>query len=459
MSGSYGREMTNTTTQMSRRRLIAGAATTGAAIGLGSTFWGRAFAEPATPGIGPYGTLLAPDSNGLSLPPGFTARIVAQTGSPVGPNGYLWPTAPDGAATFPTANGGWIHTVNHETLFLLGGGVSAIEYDANGSVIDAYRILGNTNVNCAGGPTPWGTWLSGEEYDLTELTAPIPGLEFFPFGPGVAGQVWECDPTGATAGSVLPALGLFSHEAAAVDPASNIVYLTEDQGDGHFYRFRPHTPNVGGRPDLTSGTLEAAVLTDPTAVPAGSTPVTWIEIPDPSAVVAPTRRQVAATQFRRGEGAWYDYGVVYFVTTSDDRVWAYDTMNSTMEIVYDKAFTGGELEEPDNVTVNPFSGEIFVAEDDDNLEIVLITPPAPGRRTRVSAPFLRINGQSGTELAGPCFDPSGTRLYFSSQRGLGPDGGITYEVAGPFTTRPPGLRRTLPPQASPNARNAVRKNR
>ena len=147
------------------------------------------------------------------------------------------------------------------------------------------------------------------------------------------------------------------------------------------------------------------------------------------------------------------------MTTSDDRVWSYDTTTSSMSVVYDKAVTGGELEEPDNITVNPMSGELFVAEDDDNLELVLITPPAPGRRTRESAPFMRITGQSGTEVAGPCFDPSGTRLYFSSQRGIDADRGITYEVSGPFTTRPPGLRRTLPEQASSRANDAIRQNR
>ena len=36
-----------------------------------------------------------------------------------------------------------------------------------------------------------------------------------------------------------------------------------------------------------------------------------------------------------------------------------------------------------------------------------------------------------TNLTGPAFDPSGTRLYFSSQRGTG-TGGITYEITGPF---------------------------
>ena len=72
---------------------------------------------------------------------------------------------------------------------------------------------------------------------------------------------------------------------------------------------------------------------------------------------------------------------------------------------------------------------------------------------------MRITGQSGTEVAGPCFDPSGTRLYFSSQRGVDAEHGITYEVSGPFTTRPPGLRRTLPEPASSPAKDAVRTDR
>lgn len=421
-------------THISRRQLIAGAASTGAVFGLGSTFWNRALAEPSTPGTGPYGELGAPDENGLALPGGFTSRVVARTGDPVGPTGYVWPTAPDGAATFATPSGGWIQTVNHETITTTGGGVSAIEYDASATIVDAYRILAMTNVNCAGGPSPWGTWLSCEEYDLSEATEPVvPG---FPFGPGIAGQVWECDPTGSNDGVALPALGKFSHEAVAVDPATNIVYLTEDQGDSHFYRFTPDTANIGGVADLTSGTLEAAVLTSPDAVPAGSSAVTWVEIPDPDAVTAPTRKQVPATTFQRGEGAWFDSGVVYFVTTRDDRVWAYDTAGQSIEVIYDLATAGGELEEPDNVTVHPTSGELFVAEDDGNLELVLITPPsASGART--SAPFMRITGQDGTEVTGPCFDPSGTRMYFSSQRGLGEIGGITYEVTGPFTTGAP----------------------
>lgn len=418
---------------ISRRTLLAGAASTGAVFGLGSTFWNRALAEPATPGTGPYDELRAPDANGLALPPGFTSRIVATTGEPVGANGYVWPTAPDGAATFAVSGGGWIHTVNHETIFTNGGGVSAIEYDATGEVVNAYRILADTNVNCAGGPSPWGTWLSCEEYDLTEATEPA--LPDFPFGPGVAGQVWECDPTGETPGVALPALGKFSHEAVAIDPSTNVVYLTEDQGDSHFYRFTPDTANVGGVADLTSGTLEAAVLTTPDAVPAGTSAVTWIEIPDPGAVAAPTRKQVPASVFERGEGAWFDSGVVYFVTTRDDRVWAYDTVDSTIEVVYDKTTGGGELDEPDNVTVHPTSGELFVAEDDGNLELVLITPPSASG-TRTSASFMRITGQDGTEVTGPCFDPTGTRMHFSSQRGA-PDGGITYEVAGPFNTGAP----------------------
>ena len=122
--------------------------------------------------------------------------------------------------------GGWVMVSNSGTIAPLGGGVRAIRFDATGAIESATRVLGGTNVNCAGGPTPWGTWLSCEEYDLGDAVAPV--LPGFPFGPGVAGMVWECDPTGATPGTALPALGVFSHEAVAVDPVTNTVYLTED---------------------------------------------------------------------------------------------------------------------------------------------------------------------------------------------------------------------------------------
>ena len=421
-----------------RRRFIGCAAAVGAGIALGPDFWKRALAEPAVAAPGPYGLIdgQTPDANGLLLPPGFTSRIIGRTGEVVPGTSYIWHVAPDGAATFPMPDGGWVMVSNSETIAPLGGGVGAIRFNASGTIVSGQRVLAGTNINCAGGPTPWGTWMSCEEYDLVEATAPA--LPNFPFGLGVAGMVWECDPTGSTVGVALPALGKFSHEAVAIDPATNTVYLTEDNKDGLFYRFRPTTPNVGGRPDLTNGVLEAAVIATPATVLTTGSAVTWLPVPDPTALTAALRQQVpAATKFNRGEGAWFHAGSVYFTTTGDDRVWAFDVAASTIEVVYDLATTvNPPLEDPDNITVHPATGDLFVSEDDGNLEAVIITTPEGGGQRTVTS-FLRLTGQTGTEVTGLCFDPSGTRLYMSSQRGIDADRGITYEITGPFRSITP----------------------
>ena len=129
-------------------------------------------------------------------------------------------------------------------------------------------------------------------------------------------------------------MGLFVHEAAAVDPDTNLIYQTEDRSDGGFYRFRPTDPAVGGRPDLGSGTLEIAIVTDlPSVLAGGSSTVSWANVPNPapSNFQTSTRKQVAgSTRFYRGEGAWYANGFIYFATTGrssqpwEQRVWAYE---------------------------------------------------------------------------------------------------------------------------------------
>jgi LPXTG-motif cell wall-anchored protein len=361
-------------------------------------------AASARPGPSPFGPLAdTPDENGLLLPEGFTSRVIARSREPVPGTTYVWPAFPDGAATFPTPDGGWIHVVNSEVPG--GGGVSAVRFEPDGTIADAYSILTGTSLNCAGGPTPWGTWLSCEEYDLT------------PRLPGVAGMVWECDPTRPGQGVARPAMGRFSHEAAAVDPVGKRVYLTEDQPDGRFYRFTPKA-----YPDLSAGLLEFAAVD-------GTGRVRWIPVPDPSATTAPTRAQVPeSTPFKGGEGCWYDAGHVYFATKGDNRIWDHDIAAQRISVLYDAAALGdaAPLTGVDNVTVSP-DGHIFVAEDGGNMEINVITPDG------VVAPILRYPGNEESEITGPVFDPSGTRLYFSSQRGPSPSGvGITFEVTGPF---------------------------
>ena len=382
-----------TSAGISRRGFIGGTAGAGAVLVIGAT------ASAQAGGDGPYGALAAqPDANGLLLPEGFRSRVIARAGETVPGTPYEWPAFPDGAATFPIDAGGWYQVVNSEIPTPGDGGASAIEYDADGEVVDAYRVLGGTTQNCAGGPTPWGTWLSCEEAD--------------------GGQVWECDPTTADSGAAMPAMGRFHHEAVAVDPENERVYLTEDESDGAFYRFTPDA-----YPDLTAGLLEVASV-DPDGA------VTWHEVPDPTGADTPTRQQVPeVTAFDGGEGCWYADGVVYFTTKGDDHVRGLDTATDQMDVVYDGS---GPLTGVDNVTSEVGSGDLYVAEDGGDMQLVVITADGD------VAPVVQVVGEElppdgvDSEITGPAFSPDGTRLYFSSQRGGNPQTGITYEITGPF---------------------------
>ncbi|PTL75803.1 alkaline phosphatase PhoX [Vitiosangium sp. GDMCC 1.1324] len=387
--------------QLNRRNFLRLSTVSGAALALGPSFWRNAYAAPAQPGNSPYGAMSgSADANGVRLPAGFSSRIVARSSSKVASTGYTWHGAPDGGACFPVSGGGWIYTSNSE-LSSGSGGVSAIKFDGGGSIVGAYRILSSTTSNCAGGPTPWGTWLSCEEFS--------------------GGRVWECDPTKSSQGVVRSALGTFAHEAVAVDPVDHRLYLTEDSTSGRFYRFTPSS-----YPSLSAGTLEAArVSGDPLT---GAT-VTWVAV----SASKPASQQSNASQtsvFNGGEGCWYDRGTVYFTTKGDNRVWAYTVATSRLEIIYDdNLYPNSPLTGVDNVTVSSF-GDIYVAEDGGDLQLCIITPD------RVVAPFIQLVGHNSSEITGPAFSPDGKRLYFSSQRGTSgsSSGGITFEVTGPFRT-------------------------
>jgi uncharacterized protein len=349
-------------------------------------------------------TLQAPDENGIALPAGFTSRIVARSTEAVEGTDYVWHNAPDGGACFDAGDGGWIYVSNSEQFVEGAGGVSAIRFDSNGSIIDAYNILSGSTANCAGGATPWQTWLSCEEKFIGDRL----------------GLVYECDPFGLEPAIARPALGAFPHEAVAVDDVMQALYLTEDWPDGKLYRFTPDN-----YPDLDSGQLEVAeVIGDPTT----GASINWLTLPDPSGVSADTRLQVPeSTPFNGGEGIVFKDGLIFFATKGDNRIWCYDTVANQLEILYDDDL----YEEPvlrgvDNITIAP-SGEIYVAEDGGSMQLVALT------KGGTPYPMAQVFGQDGSEITGPAI--MGNRLYFSSQRGTGPFsgiGGITYEITGDF---------------------------
>jgi secreted PhoX family phosphatase len=388
-----------------RRREFIGLGVGGAAaVSLGAAFWddlfGTAESRPLRRGRG-YGPLLPPDENGVRLPDRFRSRVVARGNEPVAGTGYRWHVASDGMATFPRPDGGFVLVSNSEAFE---GGASALRFGAGGDVEDAYRILSGTTQNCSGGGTPWGTWLSCEEVE--------------------EGRVWECDPSGNRGAVPHDAMGIFKHEAAAVDSRRRRIYLTEDLIDGGLYRFTPVR-----WPDLSAGRLEIA------RVRRGGR-VEWVEVPDPLARRERTRRQVrSSTEFKRGEGIWLDGSTLYVATTADHRVHAYDVGRERIQVVYDGlASERAPLLRVDQLTGSR-AGEVFVCEDiaTDEIAMGVITPDRKVSR------FLAVTGSKhgGSEITGVTFDPSGKRMFFASQRAfaeseLEPGPGAIYEVTGPF---------------------------
>lgn len=382
------------TTAIDRREFVRRALLAVGGASLGTAALRATLARAATvSGVGPYGALSATaDANGFFLPAGFSSRLLAVSGTTVAGTSHTWHEYPDGGACFPVQGGGWVYTSNAE-VSSGGGGVSALKFDSSGAIIGAYSILSGTSRNCAGGPTVAGKWLSCEES-------------------GSAGQVYECDPYQASQGVRRAAMGAFNHEAAFEDPVTRAVFLTEDATSGRFYKFVPTTAG-----DFSAGQLYAA------SVSAGV--ITWV----PTSASAPDRA-ANTTAFNGGEGLWIDGRDMYFTTKGDQRVWWVNPDTNAISVFYDGVASPSALNAVDNCVVHAPSGDVFVCEDGGNMEVGIISELADGNFE--VAPFLRLSGQSSSELAGAAFSPDHSRMYVSSQRGTNGVTGRTYEITGPF---------------------------
>lgn len=412
-----------------------------------------------------YGPLQADPDGLLDLPRGFSYRVISAHGDRMN-DGLVVPDNCDGMGCFRLDDRRIALVRNHELRpeslkdgvagkaglrtgeaydrlgsgAALPGGTSTIVLDAKSlAVEDQYLSLAGTIRNCAGGVTPWGSWLSCEE-DVSR--AGQDGLS------QDHGWVFEVPVAhrGLARPEPLRAMGRFNHEAACVDPATGIVYLTEDRDDSLLYRFLPAERGALAK----GGRLQALALT---GAPADTrnwgtldfTPGTWatarwidldgVDSPDDDLRLRGAK--AGAAIFARGEGIWFGQGEFYFCCTSGGKAGLGQIMRYRPSPAEGQA---GEADAPgtlqifiesqdramfnygDNLTVAP-NGHLIVCEDqytsvvDNHLRGV--TPDG------LLYTLARLRTQ--TELAGACFSPDGSTLFVNLYRP-----GKTLAIRGPW---------------------------
>jgi secreted PhoX family phosphatase len=418
----------STAAQSSRRQFLAATGTAFAALlASGCVLRETRAAQSGFPFYGP----LLPDPAGLlDLPQGFSYRVLSRLGDAM-QDGNKVPDNADGMGCFALPGGRLALVRNHELTATqdAGGSPTGYDYLDNGKVLpggtttlilDArtlqlqrqFRSLAGTIRNCAGGTTPWGSWLTCEE-DLTRAGTRVDKDHGWVFEvPAAATGVIDPVP--------LKAMGRFNHEAAAVDPRTGIIYLTEDRDDGLLFRFLPRVSGklaAGGRLQALAidGLPDSRNRTATAFAPASWQKVRWIDLDNPESPADDLRKrgaQLGATLFARGEGIHMGSGELYFCCTSGGaarlgQVFRLRPARDQLQLFFEST-SAEQFNYGDNLTVAP-NGHLVVCEDQ--------YTPVVDNHLRGIAPtgeaykLARLRTQ--TELAGACFSPDGKVLFLN----------------------------------------------
>ncbi|WP_415954196.1 alkaline phosphatase PhoX [Streptomyces sp. KLOTTS4A1] len=428
--------------------------------------------RPHEPGYGP----LVPDPDGiLALPEGFTYKIITHAGKTKLESGEYTPADHDGTAAFEGPRGTTLLVNNHEMggprsdyehpVPLIdglvydpaaAGGCTVVEVRRGGEVSEWVGIAG-TSDNCAGGRTPWGTWLTCEE---NSDKAGENGMT------KDHGYVFEVDPHDTRANrdpKPLKFFGRFEHEAVVIDPRTGHAYLTEDdkKPNGLFFRWLPPHGFEHGRGRLRTLADDAGILQAPRCFDSGGNfvddlaratktgtvyGVDWVDVPERDAQETPVREQFAdgeITRARKLEGMWWGDGGAYIVASyarddspgkpHDGQVWFYNPRRRTLTLkvligVNTRPGEDGAYDGPDNITVSPYGG-LIIAEDGDGIQH-LFGATDSGCTYPIARNDLNIGSAAEpefSEFTGVVFSPDGKTLYANIQ-----EPGIMVAITGPW---------------------------